>query len=202
MGRRQSRRARAPRVFARKATADQTRLPHSHSITIESQSSSRERTQEIAALGRSPRTQPCAGGSEARSRDRPGSSRNGSGSGYRFGGDSCCERSATLPAQSFGGPAARQRRRAAARLDRRVGPNLQNVRESAMLAQDSGAGFRVESPAELAEVVVRLISDPKDCRARRSAAKQFLAAHRGSAERVAQWICFGLGLSREECKPS
>jgi 3-deoxy-D-manno-octulosonic-acid transferase len=80
-------------------------------------------------------------------------------------------------------------------------PITQNLRENAMLARDSGAGFCVATPAALAEVVVRLIADPKDCRARGFAAKRFLAIHRGSALRVAQWIREGVELNQEECDP-
>ena len=87
------------------------------------------------------------------------------------------------------------------------GPHFQNVRESANLAKQSGAGICVESEAALAEVVVRLIADPKDCREKGFAAKRFLESHRGSALRVAEWIREGLGggpggLGTEERKPS
>ena len=87
------------------------------------------------------------------------------------------------------------------------GPHFQNVRESANLAEQSGAGICVESAAKLAEVVVALIADPKDCREKGFAAKRFLESHRGSALRVATWISDGLGgdlgdLGEEERKPS
>jgi 3-deoxy-D-manno-octulosonic-acid transferase len=73
------------------------------------------------------------------------------------------------------------------------GPSLRNVRESAAIAEETGAGFPVESAADLAEAVAALMNDPKDCRARGYAAKRFLESHRGSANRVATWLRDGLG---------
>ena len=72
------------------------------------------------------------------------------------------------------------------------GPHVENVRESADLAKESGAGIAIGSAAGLADAVLALVADPKDCRARGFAAKQFLESHRGSALRVAQWLCDGL----------
>lgn len=73
------------------------------------------------------------------------------------------------------------------------GPHVQNVRESALLAQESGAGFSVSSAVALADAVVALIADPKDCRERGAVAKRFLESHRGSAVRVAEWLRDGTG---------
>lgn len=72
------------------------------------------------------------------------------------------------------------------------GPNTRNVRENAILAKESGAGVCVDSSSALAEVVVGFLSDPKDCRARGLAAKEFLESHRGSSLRVAEWVRNGL----------
>ncbi len=77
------------------------------------------------------------------------------------------------------------------------GPNVQNARDSARLARESGAGTGVEDAAALARAVVALIANPKDCRAKGEMAKQFLEAQRGSAARVAQWVAAGVA-AREQ----
>ena len=68
------------------------------------------------------------------------------------------------------------------------GPQTESVRESAVLALESGAAIEVANPAGLCDAIASFASDPKEWRIRGETAKHFLEARRGSAARTAGWI--------------
>jgi len=68
------------------------------------------------------------------------------------------------------------------------GPNIENVRDHATLALESGAGVGVDDAPALVSAVVELMANPKDCRARGEAARRFLEDQRGCASRVARFL--------------
>ncbi len=68
------------------------------------------------------------------------------------------------------------------------GPNIENVRDHAALALESGAGVGVDDARAMAAAVVELMANPKDCRARGEAARRFLEDQRGCASRLARLL--------------
>jgi 3-deoxy-D-manno-octulosonic-acid transferase len=68
------------------------------------------------------------------------------------------------------------------------GPRLDAVRESAVIARESGAGIEVADAAGLCDAIANFAADAKQWRARGENAKKFLATRRGSAARIASWI--------------
>jgi 3-deoxy-D-manno-octulosonic-acid transferase len=72
------------------------------------------------------------------------------------------------------------------------GPHIENVRDHAALAIESGAGTLVEDAAALVALVVERMANPKDCRARGEVARRFLDHRRGSAHRVARLLADSL----------
>jgi len=68
------------------------------------------------------------------------------------------------------------------------GPHTENAREAAVLALESGAGYRVADGADLARRTIEALRDPAAWSARGKAGREALERHRGAAERAAELI--------------
>lgn len=68
------------------------------------------------------------------------------------------------------------------------GPSTENFREEAERLCASGGGFRVETAAELAGQIVRLLEDPALACSAGLKAREVVLRHSGSVERAARWI--------------
>ncbi len=69
-----------------------------------------------------------------------------------------------------------------------LGPEIENVRETARIALDCGAAMAVDDARELGDAFGALLADPKDARARGAAGREALTARAGNVERTARWL--------------
>jgi 3-deoxy-D-manno-octulosonic-acid transferase len=69
-----------------------------------------------------------------------------------------------------------------------VGPHMFNFADATAKARDAGAALEVADPEALIEALRALLASPTRRAAMANAAREFVAVHRGAADRLWQWL--------------